>query len=144
MRSVWLVSCGCGFHSVCALMDEDKRLVEASWWEGLAVGKLGLAVVGKAMLSKFLIQFSTDGCGCVPSLSLLFSDFLWQRLTQARWGSEWRRKCFVNHNIFWVDNCTLNRDGTVVLEPPFSHSMTSPEVGHKSSLTPDFCYCQIL
>ena len=38
MGSVWLVSCDCGFHSVCPLMDEDKKLVEASWWEGLAVG----------------------------------------------------------------------------------------------------------
>ena len=37
--SVWLVFCDCGFHSVCPLMDEDKRFVEASWWEGLAVGK---------------------------------------------------------------------------------------------------------
>ena len=27
--------------SVCPLMDETKRLVQASWWEGLAVGKTG-------------------------------------------------------------------------------------------------------
>ena len=31
--------CDYGFHSVCPLMDKDKRLVEASWWEGLAMGK---------------------------------------------------------------------------------------------------------
>ena len=31
-------------------------------------GKLGLALVGKAMLSKPLIQFSVNGWGCVPSL----------------------------------------------------------------------------
>ena len=37
MWSVWLVFCDCGFHSVCPLKDKDKRLVEASWWEGLAV-----------------------------------------------------------------------------------------------------------
>ena len=36
--SVWLIFCGCGSHSVCPLMDKDKRLLEASWWEGLAVG----------------------------------------------------------------------------------------------------------
>ena len=35
--SVWLVSYNCGFHSVCPLMDKDKKLSEASWWEGLAV-----------------------------------------------------------------------------------------------------------
>ena len=28
----YLVFCDCGFHSVCPLMDEGKRLVEASWW----------------------------------------------------------------------------------------------------------------
>ena len=27
--------------SVFSLADEDKRLVQASWWEGLAVGKTG-------------------------------------------------------------------------------------------------------
>ena len=37
MWSVWLVFCDCAFHFVCPLM--DKRLVEAFWWEGLAVGK---------------------------------------------------------------------------------------------------------
>ena len=46
---IWLVFCDCGFHSgghgiialtsVCLLMDESKRLVQASWWEGLDVGK---------------------------------------------------------------------------------------------------------
>ena len=36
MRSVYLVFCDCDFHSVCPLMDEDKRFVEASWWEELA------------------------------------------------------------------------------------------------------------
>ena len=34
------------------------------------MGKLGLTVVGEAMLSKSLIQFSADGWGCVPSLYL--------------------------------------------------------------------------
>ena len=34
------------FHSVCPLMDENKRLVEASWLEGLAVGK-SLALVSQ-------------------------------------------------------------------------------------------------
>ena len=31
-------------------------------------GKLGLVLMGRAMLSKPLIQFSVDGQGCVPSL----------------------------------------------------------------------------
>ena len=52
MWSFWLVFCDCSFHSgscrtvvldssVWHLMDECKRLVQASWWEGLAVGKAG-------------------------------------------------------------------------------------------------------
>ena len=28
--SLGLVFCDCGFHSVCPLMDKDKRLMEAS------------------------------------------------------------------------------------------------------------------
>ena len=39
MWSVWLVFCDCGFHSVCPLMEKDKRLMEASWWERLTEGK---------------------------------------------------------------------------------------------------------
>ena len=35
MWSVWLVFCDCGFHSVCPLMEKDKRLMEASCWERL-------------------------------------------------------------------------------------------------------------
>ena len=38
MWSVWLVFCDCGFHSVYPLMNWDKRLMEASWWERLTEG----------------------------------------------------------------------------------------------------------
>ena len=38
MWSVWLVFYDCSFHSVFPLK-ADKRLVEAFWWERLAVGK---------------------------------------------------------------------------------------------------------
>ena len=33
-------------------------------------GKLGLVLMGGAMFSKSLIQFSVDGQGCVPSMLL--------------------------------------------------------------------------
>ena len=36
-----LVSCDCGFHSVCPLMEKDKKLLEASWWERLTEGETG-------------------------------------------------------------------------------------------------------
>ena len=48
-------------------MDKDKRLMEASWLDRLR-GKLGLVLMGGAILSKSLIQFSVDRQGCVPSL----------------------------------------------------------------------------
>ena len=41
MWSVWLVFCDCGFQSVCPLMEKDKRLLEASWWERLTEGETG-------------------------------------------------------------------------------------------------------
>ena len=63
----WLVFCDCGFHSVCPLMEEDKRLMEASWLERLR-GKLGLILMGAGgMLSKSLVQLSVLGQGCVLS-----------------------------------------------------------------------------
>ena len=36
-----LVFCDCGFHSVYPLMEKDKRLMEASWWERLTEGEAG-------------------------------------------------------------------------------------------------------
>ena len=69
MWSVWSVFWDCDFHSVCPLMDKDKRLMEAYGRHWLRE-KLGLVLMGRAMLSKSLIQFSVDGWGCV--LSLLF------------------------------------------------------------------------
>ena len=56
--------CDCGFHSVCPLMDKDKKLMEASCWER-PWGKMGLILMGGAILNKCLIQFSVDGQGCV-------------------------------------------------------------------------------
>ena len=49
-------------------MEKDKRLMEASSWERLTKGKLGLVLMGRAMLSKSLIQFFVEGQGCVPSV----------------------------------------------------------------------------
>ena len=45
------------------------------WWE-----KLDLALVGRALLSKALIQLSADGWGCTPSLVVV-----WPEATQP-WG----------------------------------------------------------
>ena len=70
MWSLWLAFCDCGFHSaiLIPLRDKDKRFIEAFWWERLTEGQLGLVLMGRAMLSKSLIQFSVDDWGCVPSL----------------------------------------------------------------------------
>ena len=43
---VWLVFFDCDFHSVCPLMEMDKRLMKASLWERLTEGELGLVLMG--------------------------------------------------------------------------------------------------
>ena len=43
-----------------------RGFFEASSWQ--LWGKLGLVLMGRAMISKSLIQFSVDEWGCVPSL----------------------------------------------------------------------------
>ena len=48
--------------------DKDKRLMDVSWWERQTAGKLGLVLMGRAMLSKSWIQASVYGRGCIPSL----------------------------------------------------------------------------
>ena len=60
--------CDCGFQSVCALMEKDKRLRKLPDGRDPVRGKLSLVLMGWAMLSKSLIQFSVNGWGCVPSL----------------------------------------------------------------------------
>ena len=47
-------------------MEKNKKHREASCWERLR-GKLGLVLMGEAMLSKSLIKLSVDGWNCVPS-----------------------------------------------------------------------------
>ena len=47
MWSDWLVFCDCGVHSVCPLMDENNRLMEASWWERLTEGETGYCSDGR-------------------------------------------------------------------------------------------------
>ena len=49
-------------------MDMDKRLWKLPDGKDWLRGKLGLVMMGGAMLSKILIQFSVDGSGCVPFL----------------------------------------------------------------------------
>ena len=76
MLSLWLdwwVFCDCGFQFACPLMEKEKRLMEASWLIDWLRGKLGLALMGGAILSKSLIQFSVYGWSCVPSLLFQFS-----------------------------------------------------------------------
>ena len=99
MWSAWLVFSDCGFHSVCPLMEKDKRLMEAFWWDRLTEGEIGSCSDGWAMLSKSLIQFSADGQGCVPSqLSDLKSNYgggnrdngdLLQKVPRRHWCTQW-------------------------------------------------------
>ena len=51
--------------SVCPLVNEAcvSFLMRGTMW-----GKLCLVLVGRALLSKALIQLSADGWGCTPSL----------------------------------------------------------------------------
>ena len=47
------------------LMEKDKKLMEASWWERLT-----------GVFSKSLIQFSVYGWGCIPSLLFTWGQTL--------------------------------------------------------------------
>ena len=68
MWSVWLVFCDCGFHSVALWWRRIRSLLKLPDGRDWLRGKLGFVLMGRAMLSKSLIQFSVDGWGYVPSL----------------------------------------------------------------------------
>ena len=68
VHMIKLVSfCNCGFYCVCL---RDKRLMEAPCWEKLTEGETVLVLMGGAMLSKSLIQFSVDGPSVFPPCCL--------------------------------------------------------------------------
>ena len=68
MWTVWLVFCDCGFHSACPLMEKIRGLWKIPDGRDWLRGKVDLVLMGGAMLSKSLIQFSVDERCCVPSL----------------------------------------------------------------------------
>ena len=65
MWSDWIVFCDCGFHSVCSPMEKDKRLWKLPDGRDWLRGKLGLVLMGKAILSS--VQFSSVAQLC-PTL----------------------------------------------------------------------------
>ena len=62
--------------------------VEASWWERLTRHKLGLVLMGGAMLSKSLIQFSVDRLGCVSSLLFTWGQTMVEVIPVVMYGCE--------------------------------------------------------
>ena len=47
--------------------------------------KLGLALMGRALLSKALIQLSADGWGCAPSLVIVWPERPSPGVCRALW-----------------------------------------------------------
>ena len=91
MWSDWLVFCDCCFQSVFPLMEKDKRLMEASWWERLTEGETGSCSDGRGHVQEI---FNPIFCWWVElcSLTQAFRElksflidtktvpcFLWQR-----------------------------------------------------------------
>ena len=70
----------------------SKRLVQASWWEGLVPVSwwvvLGLVhLVVRAMLRTTLRDLSADGWGCVSVLLVVWPQVSWHLSLQAvEWG----------------------------------------------------------
>ena len=57
------------WFSFCLPSDGEEKEGHGSFlWERLTEGKLGLFLMGGAIFTKSLIQFSVDGQGCVPFL----------------------------------------------------------------------------
>ena len=118
MRLDWLVYCDGGFQSVCPLMAKDKRLMKASWWDRLTEGTLGLVLMGWAMHSKSLIQFSVDGWSCVPSLIFTLGQTMME-VIKINYGTPLQYSCLENSmdgGAWWASTIVWpqvnNREGT--------------------------------
>ena len=159
--SVWLVFCDFGFHPVCPLMDKNKRLVEASWWESLAVGESGFVLMGRARLSKSLLQFSVNGHGCVPLLlsdlrpsysrgnggdgNLRRKDFFVHCFMQCPWP---RSRLLLTHASAGDSWTLIGRSGSVscVVTAPFSWVLVCTRfcLCPPESLFPQFCGSSVI
>ena len=106
MWSDWLVFCDCDFKSACPLMEKDKMLMD--WLRR----KLGLVLLGRAMLNKSLILFLLMG-GAVFPLCYLSGAKLWW------WRRQWQpTPLFLPGKFPWKE------------EPGRLQSMGSLGVGH--------------
>ena len=131
MWSHWLVFCDCGFQSVCPLMEKDKRYMEASWWDRLIEGDMGLVLMGGAMLSKSLIQFSVDRHSCVPPCCLTWENTALPMAAvtiHSDFGAQEKKICHCFHFFLlhwpWSDGTGCHDLGFLMLsfKPAFSLS----------------------
>ena len=77
MWSDWLVSCDLVFSLSALWWRRIRGLWKLPDGRDWLTGKLSLILMGGALLSKSLIQFSGDGWGCVPSLVVWPEAKLW-------------------------------------------------------------------
>ena len=85
MWSFWLVFCDCSFDSICPLMDEGKRLVQASDGRDWLWGKVDVTLVCKVILFPRLGKSPAEGSGNplqYPCLENSMDRGAWQ-------GSHW-------------------------------------------------------
>ena len=62
----WSAGEGNGKPLQYSCLENPMNSMKDWWW-----GKVGLALVGRVLLSKALIQLSVDGWGCTPSLVIV-------------------------------------------------------------------------
>ena len=119
MWSDWLVFCDWGFQSVYPLMEKDKRLMEASWWERVTWGKLGLGLMGRAILNKSLVQFSVEGWAVLPPCYLPGAKLWWFSSSHVwMWELDWEESWVPKNWCFW----------TVVLEKTLESPLDCKEI----------------
>ena len=63
IEGLMLVFCDCGFHSVYPLMEKDKRLKEASWWERLTEAEAGSCSDGQGLAHAAALSAPSPAAG---------------------------------------------------------------------------------
>ena len=92
MRLDWLVFCDRGFSLSALWWRRIRGLWELSDGRDWLRGKLGLVQMGRAMLSKSLIQFSIDGWSNVPSLLFSWAKLRWPHTNTCEKRSKKQRR----------------------------------------------------
>ena len=131
MWSVWLLFCDFDFHSVCPLMDKDKRFMEDSWWERLTAGKTESWILLNIHWKDWCWSWSSNTLATWwEELTYVKRPWYWERLKVGGEGNDRGWDGWMASPTRWPWVWVNARSWWWTGKPGLLQSMGSQRVGH--------------